>query len=379
MKYTIIYLLLAVLLFESCSTNGVNEKTSISSATIDELTIQLSKNQLSRITLHTDTLRNDSIVQSIQVSGKIDVPPQNLVSVSFPIAAYLKSTSLLPGMHVTKSTVIAVLEDQQFIQMQQDYLTAKARNGYLENEYLRQKQLNLSKATSDKAFQLAESEYLSNKINLSSMKQKLSLIGINADKLTEQTISKTVKVYSPIDGFVSKVNVNIGKYVIPSEVMFELVNPSDIHLNLSIYEKDLSQLAIGQRVWAFTNSSNKKYKCEIILIGKDINADRTVDVHCHFEEYDKTLVPGIYMNASIDLNKRKAYLIDADAVIAYEGKTYVFCKIDSSAYRMEEVEVIEKQNGFIGLSILSDDIKKLPIVTSGSYSLLMALKNKSEE
>jgi len=379
MKYNIIFLFLATFFLLSCNNKNTNENVGTEKSVIDENIIQLTDAQLSGIGLKTDTLRLDTITQSIQVSGKIDVPPQNLVSVSFPIAAYLKSTSLLPGMRVTKSTVIAVLEDQQFIQLQQDYLTAKARNNYLENEYLRQKQLNAAQASSDRSFQQAEAEYLSNKINLSSLKQKLSLIGISVDKLSDQNISKTVKVYSPIDGFVSKVNVNVGKYVIPSEVMFELVNPSDIHLNLSVFEKDLPKLTIGQQVWAYTNSGNKKYKCEIILIGKDIGSDRTVDVHCHFDEYDKTLVPGLYMNALINMNNQNVYVVDEEAVVSFEGKTYVFCKIDSKEFKMIQVDVIEKQNGLIGVSVSSTEIKKYPIVTKGSYSILMALKNKSEE
>jgi cobalt-zinc-cadmium efflux system membrane fusion protein len=36
-----------------------------------------------------------------------------------------------------------------------------------------------------------------------------------------------------------KVNVNIGKYVTPSDILFEIVNPSDIHLALTVFEKIL--------------------------------------------------------------------------------------------------------------------------------------------
>jgi cobalt-zinc-cadmium efflux system membrane fusion protein len=60
------------------------------------------------------------------VNGKIDVPPQNMVSISVPLGGYLKSTKLLEGMHISKGEVIAIMEDQQYIQLQQDYLTAKA-------------------------------------------------------------------------------------------------------------------------------------------------------------------------------------------------------------------------------------------------------------
>jgi len=65
-------------------------------------------------------------------------------------------------------------------------------------------------------------------------------------------------VYSPINGFVSTVNVNIGKYVTASDVLFELVNPTDIHLALTVYEKDLNRLFIGQKLAAYSNNQPEK-------------------------------------------------------------------------------------------------------------------------
>ncbi len=77
---------------------------------------------------------------------------------------------------------------------------------------------------------------------------------------------------------VSKVNVNIGKYVTPADVLFELVNPNDLHLNLKVFEKDLGSLAIGQRLITYNNAHpDLKYRCEILLISKDINTDSTAD------------------------------------------------------------------------------------------------------
>ena len=84
-------------------------------------------------------------------------------------------------------------------------------------------------------------------------------------------------------GIVTKVNVNIGKYVNPSDVLFEIVNPSDIHLALTVFEKDVNKLSVGQQLVAYTNNNpSKKYPCEIILIGKDFSSDKAIEVHCHF-------------------------------------------------------------------------------------------------
>ena len=112
----------------------------------------------------------------LKVNGRIDVPPQNMVSVSVPLGGYLKSTKLLPGMHINKNEVIAVIEDQQYIQLQQDYLVAKAQFGFHESEYNRQKELNQSKASSDKVFEQAKSTYQTQRVLIKSLEEKLKLL-----------------------------------------------------------------------------------------------------------------------------------------------------------------------------------------------------------
>ena len=136
-----------------------------------------------------------------------------MVSVSFPLGGYLKSTDLLPGMHVSKGQVIAWIEDPVLVQLQQDYLVAGARLQYLEKEYERQKLLHENDINAAKVFQQAQADYNAQKIMRKGMSERLRLINIDPDKLNEEKISGSVAIYSPINGFVSRVNVNIGKYV----------------------------------------------------------------------------------------------------------------------------------------------------------------------
>lgn len=374
MRY--ILLITTTLLLTAC---GNNKKEAPVEETVTTNSVTLSKEQLANAGISTGIAEQRAISSVIKVTGKIDVPPQNMVSVSFPLGGYLKSTKLLSGMHVRKGEVIATMEDQAYIQLQQDYLTARARQQYLENEYQRQRELNQSKASSDKVFQQAEAEYKSNKITISSLGQKLQLIGINPDRLHEGSISRSVNIYSPIDGFVSKVNVNIGKYVNPADVLFELVNPQDIHLALTVFEKDISKLAIGQKLVAYTNNSDKKYPCEIILIGQNVSPERNIEVHCHFEQYDKTLVPGMYMNADIETHNLQWPVVPEDAVVNYEGKQYIFAAYSGNRYELKEVTTGDTENGFIALtSAKGIDLRTQPVVMSHAYTLLMKLKNRSE-
>ena len=203
----------------------------------------------------------------LKLSGKIDVPPQSLLTVSAPLGGYLKSTKLLPGMAVRKGEVLAVMEDVQYIQLQQDYLTAKAQMGYLESEYQRQRELNQNQASSNKVFEQARTALQSQRVLIKGLEQKLQLIGLAPGRITAENLSRQISLRSPINGFVSAVRVNTGKYASPSDVLFELVDPSDIHLNLTVYEKDLDKLKIGQRLSAFTNNRPEiRYPASIILI-----------------------------------------------------------------------------------------------------------------
>jgi len=373
MKYSILFI--SLLLLFACSSKNKTEGTE----TIEETTITLTDAQLKNATLELVQLQQRSISSVLKLNGRIDVPPQNIVSISVPLGGYLKSTKLLPGMYLKKGEVIAIVEDQQYIQLQQDYLTAKARINFTEAEYLRQKELNESKASSDKVYQQAEAEFKSQKILISALGEKLKLAGINTNQLTEQNITRSIQLHSPIDGYVSKVNVNIGKYVAPTEVLFELINPTDIHLALTVFEKDVNKLFIGQKLVSYTNNDpGNKHHGDIILIGKNLGPDRSTEVHCHFDDYDKTLIPGTYMNADIEIKNTAVWVLPEDAVVRFENKQYVFVKKADKTFELQGVQTGITENGFTEI-LNAENLQQKQLVGKGAYTLLMSLKNKTED
>ena len=378
MKQYFFILALSIALIACGSKTSPLEEQAKGNAGIDTITV--TDAQIKNADIQTGPLQTGEISSLLKVNGKVDVPPQNMVSISVPLGGYLKTSKLLPGMHVNKGEVVATMEDQQYIQLQQDYLMAKVKLSQLEKEYVRQKELNASQASSDKMLQQAETDLKSQRILSAALAQKLQLVGIHPANLTENNISKSVNIHSPIDGYVTRVNVNIGKYISPTEIMFELVNPTDIHLALKIFEKDLPKLFIGQGLIAYTNNNpEKKYDCEVLLMGKDINAEGYTDVHCHFEQYDKVLIPGTYMNAEIKVKNRKAIVLPADAIVRHDGKHFIFKEVAKQKYAMLEVAVGETENGLTELLVPETmPTESGNYVIKGAYTLLMMLKNEAE-
>lgn len=376
MRYIIFNILLSVLIFSCGNKEKIEQSTS---EHLQENEIVLTEAQYRNAEIKSAPLTKKDISSLLKANGKIDVSPQSMISVSVPLGGYVKSTKLLPGMYVTKGETLALIEDVQYVQIQQDYLTAKAQFLVVENEFIRQKELNQSKATSDKVFEQTKANYETQLVLIKALEEKLKLIGLNPQKLNAQNISNSIAIYSPIDGFVSSVNINIGKYANPSDVLFELINPKDIYLSLTVFEKDIQQLAIGQKIFAFTNMQpSQKFNCEIILINPSLSKQGVSEVLARFEKYDQTLLPGMFMNAEIELAGNNVNALPEAAIVRFEGKQYVFIENNNYHYQMQEVEVGSTENGFTEV-ILPEDIQNRIFVINGAYNLLMAIKNQGDE
>lgn len=379
-SYIIIYF--SLLILASCNTDPKNKTSAAQekpdSANINQL-VSFNTEQLKSVGIEIGTPQYENISGVLNLQGVIDVPPQSTVSLSFPLGGYLKSTKMLPGMHVKKGQVLAVLEDMQFIQLQQDFLTAKEKFNLAQSEFNRQRDLNVSKASSDKVYQQARAEMETQRILMNALGQKLEVIGINPAKLLPDNISKSVVIVSPINGFVSKVNVNVGKYTSPTDMLFELVDPSDIHLALNVFEKDLNSLSVGQHVTAYTNSEpGKKFEAEIILISKNLDQDRMAEVHCHFEKYSPLLIPGMFINGEVSVNNKKALTVPEEAIVRWENRFFVFTDSGNGKFEMVEVKpgVVSQGKQQIEATGINGNTR---LVVKNAYSLLMKIKNTEEE
>lgn len=371
---TILYFILTGFLFASCS-NGDKSTEETAPVTENNL-IRLDQKQIKNADLEIGTATTRKMHLSLQVNGVIDVHPGNSVSISAPLGGYLKKTDLIPGKKVSKGSVLAILEDQQYIQIQQDYLTAKNKLQYLEADYKRQKGLNETKITSDKSFQQLQSDYSNQRILLRSLAEQLRLIGLVPEKLTETNLSRSIAIHSPISGYVTKVNVNMGKYVTPSDVLFELINPEDVCVSLTVFEDDVPGIAIGQSVKMKVNSKpEKEYSAVVELISPNIESDRSTQVHAKISKKSLDLMPGTFVNAEIELNDTPVTCVPSNALVKWENKEYLFATEQNGVYRMIPVKTGISNEGF---TQIKSPIPASGIVIKNGYTLLMELKNSGE-
>lgn len=371
-----IYLLLVVTFLVGCQSK--TEKSKIDKIS-QENKITLTATQLKNANLTIGALQEQSINSTLKVNGKIALSPEAIASVSMPLGGYIKQIKVMPGMQITKGQVLAVVEDQSYVQLQQEYLNMKQQVVFSSKDFQRQKDLNASQASSDKVYQLAESEYTKNKITLKALAEKLRLININPKTLTETSISKSVQIVAPISGMLTKVNVNLGKYVNATDVLFQLMDAKSMYAQLQVFDKDAAYLAIGQKLKIYTNAQpNIVYTSSIQYVNKSFdNTTNAVEVYAKIGNPNGKLIPGNYINAQIELSHKKAFVLHTDAVVNFEGKDYVFVQESATSFSMEEAQLGIASKSYVELLNYEKFINK-KLVTKNAYTLLMALKNKEE-
>jgi len=344
-------------------------------------TVSLTPEQALHAGIETGSLEHRTLSGTIKVNGTLDVPPQQLVSISAPMGGFLKNIDLLQGQHVTKGQVIASLQDPAYIQLQQDYLEASGQLEYLQADYERQEELSKENVNARKTLQQAKANYLSTQAKVKGLKEKLKLINVNMAQLEKGEIQSTIYLYAPISGYVTEVHVNIGKYVNPTDVMFEIVDTEHLHAELTVFEKDVPSLQIGQKVHFTLANESKDRTATVYLIGRGISADRTVRVHCHLDREDKNLLPGMYLTALVETHNLQLPAVPEQAVVSYAGADYIFIKEagGSNTYKAIPVKTGIKELGYIELIAPAFDTAHSQIVRKGAYDLLGKLKNNESE
>lgn len=237
----------------------------------------------------------------VSFNGRIVLPPQRQATIALTMGGIVKKASLLPGQWVAANSVIATLENPEFITLQQTYLDSHAQTEYLLAEYERQKNLSAEQAASQKKFQQSKADFLSMKSRQDAAAAQLSLLGVQTEALLKNGIQPLLEVKAPISGYAANVAMNIGKYINPGEALCELIDKSSPMLCLTTYEKDLADIQVGSPVQFRVNGmGTQTFHGIVISIGQKVDeTNRSLEVYASIKEENVQFRPGMYVTAHI--------------------------------------------------------------------------------
>jgi membrane fusion protein, heavy metal efflux system len=375
------------MLVSACKQNGTNsEKSKVAEVLPDDI-VELRDDQIKLAEIGLGKLEMRSLSNVIKVNGVVSVAPGSHATVCMPLGGFVKYTSLVEGNSVKRGETLAIMENQEFVDIQQNYLETRNKLAYAEDEFKRHTELYKDDVYSQKNVQQVTVEYRNLQAEAKSLEQKLRLIGIDPIALKEDNISSTVNLVSPINGFLKAVNVNIGKYVSQTDVLFEIVNSEKLFLELTLFERDAGKIANGQKISFYISNEADEHDAVITQTGKSLSEDKTFRAYASVSTVCPHLLPGMYVNALIRERDDSVTALPSEAIVSFDDKDYIFTyerdKTEEgrafTEYRMIEVKKGVSLDGYTQVTLPqkfpSDSAK---IVVKGAYNLLSAKKNAGE-
>jgi cobalt-zinc-cadmium efflux system membrane fusion protein len=386
MKITSIYTLLlltATAFLPACNgdsatkTDAARPPAKPAATNPDQITISSAQAQAAGIVLGGFTRQN--MASEVLANGMIDVPPQNMGSISAVLGGYVQMVRVLPGQFVRKGEVVAVLRHPDYLKLQQEYLQSHARAQFLAQDLERQRILDVEDVGAKRKFQQAQADYQTEQAAQHSLAAQLAQLNISASRLAATgRIQPTVDLTTPLGGYVKTVRINPGQYVNPQDVLVEVVDRSDLHLQLRVFERDIARVKIGQLI-QFTvpsrGTAGEVLRARVFLVGRAFDDDaRTVAVHAHLEGNDAdNLLPGQYVAARIQTAGTRVRTLPEEAIIQAGELSYAYVQTtttDSSAtFRRVKVRPGPSAHHDVAVTPLEPVPDTTRLVRQGAYFL----------
>lgn len=369
-------------------------------------TATLTDEQVKSIGIEVGTIEDKQLTASLKANGVLKVPNQNKASINSIYSGVIKSLLIQPGNNVRKGQTIATIANPEFIQAQSQYLGVNAKISLAELEVKRQKDLNAGNAGALKNLQSAETELRTLRTVKSTLEQQIRLMGINPAILSNDKLISVLSITSPINGVVSNVMVKMGSYVDLTTPVAEIVDNSQLHLDLFVYEKDLPKLKNNLAIhFTVTNNPDKEYDAQIYSLGSSFEGEsKAITVHAMVKGDKTGLIDGMNVTAAISLDKATVPAVPNDAIVTVDGQDYIFMLVNTGANQRDNKDSIkhnikeqkdtkEKELtferiavakgtsdvGFTEITLLKEIPKDAKIVIKGAFFVSAKMTNIEEE
>lgn len=354
----------------------------------EELT--LSERQVRAVGLAFGKVERKNLSEVIHVNGVTALNPQDKAEVAPLTGGILRSISVIEGSRVAKGQTVATIENTEIVTMQKDYLQSLSVLTQAEEELSRQRELssdgagigkNLQRATSD--LQIAQSAAMG-------LESQLRQLGIDPKAVGGGDIATQIPIKAPISGYVDKIYKATGSYADMQQPVMTIVNNEKMHIDINVYERDMAEMATGQRVdFTITNIPGSHLSGEIYEYSSSfVDETKALVAHVNITERGEglKLIPGMYVTGTVQKGRSSVDAVPSTAISSSEGKDYVFFLEEADgeegerAYHFGRVEVVTgaEELGYTQITPLGELPANADIVTRNAFYLSSILGEEAD-
>ncbi len=372
----VIAIIFSFSIISSCGDKRAGEQAAMEdSGHATDAEIKLTDEQINAIGIELGTISYRNLKTALKVNGRLELPPQNRARVSVLIGGIVKEIPVMEGQFVNKGQVMAILENGEFLQAQQDYLENKSSLEFLKTEFERQTELQKDNINSAKTLQQAKSNYNTSVAKNSLLGERLKLFGIKPETISPENVKSSFAISAPIAGYIKHINLFIGKFAEPNVPQFEIVDNRFLHIDLTIYEQDVAKVHEGQKLtFSIINDPHSTHTATIFSINKAFEDNsQAVIAHAKINDVDDNLLPGMFVEARLQVDSYKAMSLPDAAIVNNGDEHFIYVEHEKNSFRQVQIKTGTSDMGFTEVTPTEKITEENRVVISGAYYLLSQL------
>lgn len=306
--------------------------------------IVLSLDQFSSGNFEISAVSEQEFAEEIVCTGNTEVAPEHFAEVSPIYGGFVSETHLLSGQKVKAGQLLFQLKSPLFIELQEQFLKAKAEYQWQSKDYERLKSLEKGGAIAEKELLERESSFKNAEAEWQALGKKLQLINIDTESLNAANIKSQIAVLAPINGIISELALSKGKYLESGSSALKIIDARNVHLGLQLFEQDLAKIEIGQELKFRLQGQSDWMRAKVQLINPALNPT-TGTAYLHAEILDKqaleSFYPGMFIEAKILSGLERLPALPLEALVETEESSYLYELVskDDVQIRFKKVEV----------------------------------------
>lgn len=308
----IIILLLAV--FQMTFAQKINEdhsKMANDNSTSKNM-IVIDPVRLQSIGITFETARSKMIEKTIRTVGHVEADERRIAHIHVRFDGWIDKLFVnFTGEKVKQGDALFSVYSPELVSTQQEYLLALHAQKILSK--------NATSTAASGAQGAFEAAY-----------QRLLLWGISEKEIAQLRrtgkVTKTMTIYSPIQGTVINKTALAGMRIEPGNELYTIADLSRLWILGDIYEYELPYIELGQTAdISLTYMPNKLFKGRLDFISPTVDIQtRTVKVRFDIDNQKGKLKPGMYVNLELKIPLGKGLVVSKNAVLLTGERAVVF-------------------------------------------------------
>ena len=274
--------------------------------------VPISSQQLQRIGVRIGEVRRKSVSDVIRTTGSVAVDERGLAYVQVRFAGYIQKVFVdSTYQYVRRGQPLFTIYSPELLSTEREYLLA------------RESQRRLARSPDPAVARDAASL-------VQAAAERLALWGVPRREIERLRatgrIRRDLVIDSPVTGYVTQREALPNAYAEPGTRLYTVANLSTIWVFAHVFQNDLGRLKIGDRARLTVNTyPGRRFTGRVDFIYPEIDpATRTARVRLRFVNPTLKLVPGMFVNVSLEAPMGEQVVIPASGVLQTGTRQIVF-------------------------------------------------------